>query len=350
MPVIAVENKTLDTIYLNCKDLKSWFGMLGRIARLIGADAMACCHDSALSTSERTFTVSGDALPDETAFEQVMERAGPLAGLSIRCMPLDPAEGQGGYWLVLHDEQGETGAVFILHRENAAFTQREADHLVHLASHLFRAVRLKHQFSRMISEAKKALALLDLLQTPIFLIDARFSVVLSNAAARDLERRGVVTLNRQRLGFHSQETMKRAQHVILGTGKGESVSEQDRLIRFEQPGGGSLLAVVEPLDGLFPGEDSAPDDAVAAIFLKDPERPVRSIEAVMREMYGMPPAEARLAAAIADGRTIKEYAAEADLSEGYVRDLSKRAMQRMGVKSQHQLVRAILQTLPEIGG
>ena len=353
MPVTAIESETLDSIYLGCSDLKNWFRMLGRIGDLVGADSVACCHDVARPGPERTFTASDDTLPDESVYERIMDRAGraaSVADMPASCIPVGPAEDADGHWLLLRDDVSQTRAMFLLHRERGAFTGPEAEYLMHLAPHLFRAVRLQGQIAQATSRAKTALALLDLLRTPVFLVDARFSVVLSNIAAQDLERKGTVRLNRQRLSFECHETMKRAQQVITSTGEGGDVSEQERLIRFKQPDGSSLLAVIEPLDGLFTGKDNAPDDAVAAIFLKDPERPVRSIEAVMREMHGMPPAEARLAAAIADGRTIREYAVDSDLSEGYVRDLSKRVMQRLGVKRQQQLVRAIIQTAPEIGG
>ena len=350
-PSTSIEDTLLDRIYLGCSDAASWLRMLREISALLKIEDIACCHDTARLASERVFTVLDPDRLDEEAYGAVLEQSSHCAPLEADlscCTLIGPEDGHDGYWLILRDAVPQIEAAFLFRRETAPFTRDEITFLVDVSPHLFRAKKLRSHIEKTAAREQTALALLDMLKTPIFLVDTDLSVVLANAPAQTLERNGVVRLHRQRLSFECADAMKRARLAVKEIGSDQP--EEDRLIRLDQPKGPPLLAVIEPLNDLFPKHDLAPQTAVAAIFLKDTERPIHSVDAVMREIHGMPPAEARLAAAITDGQTIKEYAAKTGLSEVYVRDLSKRIMQRLGVRSQPQLVRAIIQATPEIGG
>jgi len=135
--------------------------------------------------------------------------------------------------------------------------------------------------------------------------------------------------------------MERARRAIENIVEGAD-DGSDLMIRLDLSGGGSFLAMIEPLDGVFMDAGAAPSTAVAAILLKDPERTALPTEAALRELHGMPPAEARFAAAMAEGLTIREYSERESLSETYIRDLSKQVMGRLGVNRQPDLVRAIV--------
>jgi len=57
---------------------------------------------------------------------------------------------------------------------------------------------------------------------------------------------------------------------------------------------------------------------------------------------GLTPAEARVAALLAEGRSVREVAAQTDYREGYVRWLLKQAYRKNDLSGQVALVRLVL--------
>lgn|GEM_PF-2785155 len=342
--------RVYDLIYFGSTDAEGWNTCLRELASLCGASSAFSCHDFR-GKAESVRLYNGSTTPLHDTEEALVTRL-LLDGMHDyreECVSRVDA-GADGSWLILRAAH-YPDAVFMLSKgPGDGFSDETVAMMQNLAPHLFRSAKLRDGINRMASRARSATALLDLLDTPVFLVDVGFRVVLANNAARTLEQRGVVKLSNDRLRFESRETMDRARNALAGISQQMSGDDNERLIRFDQADGTSLLAVIEPLDALFTDNGAAPDEAAAAIFLKDPHRAVPSTEAALREMHNMPPAEARLATALAEGVTIKAYAADEGLSEGYVRDLSKRVMSRLGVNRQPDLIRAIIRIAPEIGG
>lgn len=349
---MCIDDDALEAIYFASQDSRQWTAMLGTVGASIGAGDAAFCRDVTRLQGQDALDLSDTGTLQADDYRRAIERGGlaTIAETADPCVTLEPEQGgESGYWLLIANVVVEPRAAFVFWRDRDAFTAQQAEGLRIVAPHLFRAARLRDGVAQAVSDASKAKAVLDLLQTPVFLLDARFNVVVRNAAAQELERAGIVQVNRHHLSFPDQAATKRAEHVVSGMAALDHAAlTKGQFMRLDRPDGTPLLAVIEPLENLFFERADAPAGVVAALFVKDPERPMNSIEAVMRELHDMPPAEARLAAAIADGKTLKAYATEAGLSEAYVRDLSKRVMHRLGVKRQHQLVRAVLQSTPDI--
>jgi DNA-binding CsgD family transcriptional regulator len=80
---------------------------------------------------------------------------------------------------------------------------------------------------------------------------------------------------------------------------------------------------------------------VVAVFITDPEARVAPSADDLAKLHGFTSAEARLAAALAAGRSLKGYAEEARLSVNYVRWLLKNAEAKTDTCSQAELVRLL---------
>jgi DNA-binding CsgD family transcriptional regulator len=78
--------------------------------------------------------------------------------------------------------------------------------------------------------------------------------------------------------------------------------------------------------------------AVGVVFVTDPERRAEPAEEVLAALYGLTPAEARVAAALASGLSVREYAERAERSVETVRTLVKRVLAKTGTSRQAELV------------
>ncbi|HSH43061.1 MAG TPA: helix-turn-helix transcriptional regulator, partial [Arenicellales bacterium] len=97
---------------------------------------------------------------------------------------------------------------------------------------------------------------------------------------------------------------------------------------------------VAPGSGLDPLVN-APDTA-ALVLITDPEDcPEPPAERIAR-LHGLTPAESRVAAALAGGRSLREYADDADLSIHTARSTLKQVFAKTDTRSQAELVRLVL--------
>ncbi len=80
----------------------------------------------------------------------------------------------------------------------------------------------------------------------------------------------------------------------------------------------------------------------AALFIGDPESVTCTNEARLLQLYGLTRAESRLAARIAEGRSLEEAAAMLSITRQTARSYIKRILGKTGTKRQVELVRLLL--------
>ncbi len=78
------------------------------------------------------------------------------------------------------------------------------------------------------------------------------------------------------------------------------------------------------------------------MFISDPAAELQSLEDVLRSLYGLTPAEARLAQALVNGLSLQEYADQQAVSIHTVRSHFRTISGKAGVKRQTDFVRAVL--------
>ncbi len=91
------------------------------------------------------------------------------------------------------------------------------------------------------------------------------------------------------------------------------------------------------------GADNAPAARrIAIVFAADPYQGAEISTQALSDLYGLSPCEARVAAAIAAGRTLQDYAAQAGVGLGTARWQLKRVLEKTGTNRQAELVRLVL--------
>jgi DNA-binding CsgD family transcriptional regulator len=82
---------------------------------------------------------------------------------------------------------------------------------------------------------------------------------------------------------------------------------------------------------------------MAALFIQDSERRVMSTEEGLRNLYALTPAEARLAAILTEGVSLRTSAERLGITFQTARDHLKRILSKTQTSRQSELMRLILQ-------
>jgi DNA-binding CsgD family transcriptional regulator len=88
--------------------------------------------------------------------------------------------------------------------------------------------------------------------------------------------------------------------------------------------------------------------AMAAAMAGDHDRTTETAPARLARLYGLTAAEARLAAAMSAGRSLKAYAGEAEISINTARWHLRRVFTKTGTRRQVELVRLLLMNPPTL--
>lgn len=204
------------------------------------------------------------------------------------------------------------------------------------------------------------------------LADAR-ALGASSAQLLDNRRSGIIQLDRQ---GRIVEANDRARHLLL---QRDGLTDAGGVLAAETPGedaelqhllgralppwglqgaGGSmkvtrpeagapLVLEVQPVREL--GRDHLAREVGALVLVVDPLSRPRIDPALPTEVFGLTPAQSRVAVTLASGQTVAGTARALGVTEGTVRAHVKHSYRKMGITSQAELVRKIL-SLEAIGG
>ena len=232
-----------------------------------------------------------------------------------------------------------------LHQERRAgtFTAKQLTRLRSLIPHLQQALLLKERFGRAEFENNALFTALESLQMGVMIADAHGALLFADSIAESiLMRHPQLSLRNGRLRIadsrQNAEMLKFVADAACGGGR-NGVGEGGLLTlqgEFRQ----KLWLRVCPL----PQErfaDSVRGPA-AIVFLRQPDSRRIALRRYMIEAYGLTRAEARLAEALVNGRTLAESANEAGVTLNTVKTLSKRIFVKTGHHSRGQLIRDVL--------
>jgi DNA-binding CsgD family transcriptional regulator/PAS domain-containing protein len=244
--------------------------------------------------------------------------------------------------------RGDSFDFVTVHRD-APFASAEMRVMRFLAPHLVRAAQLHDKLSFLSDLQTAHEALLDRLPYGVILLDAAGMLVRANreaerilAAADGLRVRGgaveAVHADAQRaLAAALAATCTEGARAGAESGALFPVPRRSLAARPYQAllapvGGSTRERVFEPV---------APRVA-AALVVSDPDAAAEPAATTLRRLFGLTPALARLAAALASGRTIAEYAESSAITEGTARWHLKQLFVRTGTSRQAELVRLLL--------
>lgn len=222
------------------------------------------------------------------------------------------------------------------------FRARELRVLQFLSPHLERAFKMYLQFSEMKAASAGFEAALDMLSTGVIFFGTKGNVVLMNrsALASVSERDGLFAtrdgLRAERPTESSllEKTIRQAASTLSGKGLWPGgtvmISRRSRPpLRIQiSPTRNSVLHASQPI--------------AAVAFVNDPVRTQRPAQEVLRVLYGLTPAECRVALLLGDGHAPRKIANTIGTTDNTVRSQIKSIFFKTGVRRQGELIRLLL--------
>jgi DNA-binding CsgD family transcriptional regulator len=258
------------------------------------------------------------------------------------------------------------GTVLGLHRAERAgpFTDQERSVVAAVMPHLQRALQLREQLARAGEPAGSGFAALDALSLSIILVDPDLRVIFANMASADLLGRRGSGLSLRHTGpwqgSHSCRLTARHhdEHAALKAFVAAAAAGQPggalRLRGRDQPGDAtaSLAVLVSPAPARLVVPANSPThhglvEGVAMVIARDIAAPLTPPAPLLRELFGLTPAEAAVAISLLGGRTAEEVALARQASLDTVRSQIRSLLRKTDAANLRDLERigALLTTM-----
>ena len=242
-----------------------------------------------------------------------------------------------GTGTVLGVADGER-ATFALHRLRSAgaFSSNETRLLRRLNPHLRNALLVRHRIGNLQRERNRALNVLAEIQTAALVLAGNRNVKFATPEAlQKLKRGDGLRIAHGALQAATQTGQARLDHAIACAADAHKPS--GTLLRLARPSGASDWAV------LIAPFAVAPDTSGEVLCLiRDPEMDLLPPERHLAAALGLTRSEARVAAALAQGKSPEVISQEFGVSRNTVRNQIQGALTKTGTSGQVQLVRLIL--------
>lgn len=240
----------------------------------------------------------------------------------------------------------EQTKVFLYRPESAGpYTPRDVVRFRRLTRHLMHAMRVAERFAAARYAADSARHLVDRLRFGIVLLDDCGAVLEANAFAAELfARRDGLTVVRDRLVAMSRRSGGVLADVIRAAAvlrHGHDEDTPPAPVRLERADGREpLSALALPLPAhsdLFGVRHAA-----VALLITDPQAEVRAPVERLQQRYALTRSEARLAAGLMQGLSLRAAADKAGLTYETARWYLKSTFQKTGASRQADLIRLLL--------
>jgi DNA-binding CsgD family transcriptional regulator/PAS domain-containing protein len=260
-------------------------------------------------------------------------------------------------------------------RERGAFAAADLQRMKELFPHLERAIRIHRRLAREGGLRDGMTAALDRMPLAAILADRFGRAVWMNRPAEDLVRHadglrlrdgrieatvnnGVSTeLRRMMLGAAAVTGGSEPPTRVRDAGHGDEAApaaDAGGLLQLPRPWPlRPLTVMVTPLPAAARFADAALDfdlaRPTALLLISDPERAVQLPTDHLARTFGLTGAEAKLAAALATGTSLTDYADAARITIGTARWYLKQALAKTGAHRQSELVRHVISAVGAMG-
>jgi DNA-binding CsgD family transcriptional regulator len=252
--------------------------------------------------------------------------------------------------MVLLEDSVSSGVTVHRTRQQGDFHPDQIERFAFLLPHLERAVSLGFRLGSFGAMQQTSFELLDSNPLGIVVLDESGRLLFANRAARALaEAADGLVLSSSALSLVNRNDQGALQALIgraLGVASGEK-SDPAGMMRALRPSGKRPFAIlVSPLSrAAFTLTRARP---AACIVIADPEREPKLPARMLRAVYGMTPAETRLAAKLAAGKSLQDAAEELGISYKTARTQLAVIFRKTATTRQGELVKLLLADLPAI--
>jgi DNA-binding CsgD family transcriptional regulator/PAS domain-containing protein len=245
---------------------------------------------------------------------------------------------------ITREESVISGITALRSKSAGGFAAAEIDLLRELMPHLQTALRLHHRISGLALRLEHTSAALDQLGQGLLITDSVGRIVFMNRPAESILRTGDgLMLAADGLRARRPDDTARLRTLIAGAAAiitGNSLHPGGGLSIPRSGGKGPLTLQVAPLQ-VAPLASSG-QRAAAVVFIRAPEYQTVSGSSVLQDLLDLTPAEARLTSALVSGKTIRQFAEEAEVTLNTARTHLKSVFSKTGVSRQADLVRLAL--------
>lgn len=256
--------------------------------------------------------------------------------------PRNYLHGMGG--IIQVKESGQSAISVTRNAEAGPFGETEKDVLRPLMPHLKRAATLHGELGLLRRKVEMLTDHLDRYPHAFFLTDPDCRVLYANAAARELSLSGDgPRMEHGRLSLCSSGENAALRQAVqeLSAQRGEPLR---RLVVRSSQGRPYRLIVMPAKDmGAIALSVSLPAVSILAVMR---EMRTEADVPLLRDLFSLTPAEARVAGKLAIGQSVEEIATEEALSLETVRTHVKRALAKTGTERQGELISLILRSAP----
>lgn len=210
-----------------------------------------------------------------------------------------------------------------------------------LSPHLRRSVHLGFRVQGYHALRRAEYGVLDQFASGVILIDRQARIVYVNAAAQShASEDGALVLRGQGVTTRSPEHARRLEALIRAALQGTPASMMSAPRRSD---GRQVVMLASSVRGKDVGRfsDLGMADAAALLFIVDPADRAATSSAWLMEAYGLTPAEARVALAVAEGSAIAETADRLGLSANTIKTHLRGVFAKTGVRRQAELTRLV---------
>ena len=210
-----------------------------------------------------------------------------------------------------------------------------------LLPHLQRAVRIARRLGEAELGAASAKAALDVAPSAILMCDAQLRLTYVNRQGEALLREGHLAVTNGRLRLADRKQVQRLRALAEPGNAGRTIA-----LTLDTPGLPSVAAVAVRVDA-GQGAQVNPEFGAPNLMIVAGRNHKASFAHVdhLRDWFGLTPAEARLAATLAEGGSLEDFAATRGVSMNAARFLLKGVFAKTGTNRQPLLV-ARLQATP----
>jgi len=333
-----------------------WSDVLGRVAAVIEVDALGFAFHGALGRGRPPFSygiepASTLAYPRYHTQDTTWSHAlcGKPVGRVQEVLPHDLLERTRVYqeWVrpqqwsqIYHVTMCEQtrGALLVGKlRSRCALQPQARNFLERLAPHVRRTIQARQRLARARDLVQATGHAVNALPIGFLLLDDRGRVVVINTAAQEIARGHSISIRHGVLRLAD-----RASHETLEQGMS---ARRPVILPIARAGRRDLQLAAVPVDRV--GADGGTSGGTA-IVLSDPERPLVVSREPLEKLYGLTPAQATLAALLAQGHTPEDCARMLGRTLGTIRDRLKQILARTGTRRQAELVSLLLRNVIDV--